>query len=118
MSASDEFPRGWEFGTGFVGSGNALSATIPASPGIIRILTDVHVKFYNTAAAVSSYTVVGGPSSVYLGMIFPPPNNGQDSMDWTGKIASALGGQMFVQVNNQLIPTGVIGFMQIAGYDI
>jgi hypothetical protein len=116
MSANDDFPRGWALSTGPVGSPNNCSITIPAVAGITRVLTVVQLNGINLSGG-AIYTIVAGPNSVYIGHL-DVETPGQTEIDWGGKLAGALGGAMFVQVNNLVVQAGHELFLAIQGYDI
>ena len=118
MSASDEFPRGWQLQA----SGNgSVSLTVPASPGVTHVLTGIEATALETGAAGNyngSVQVNGADfanGSLSQAMNVPAGAYTQLPASWQGVYLSTPGAALTVAMNWPGISNG---YLTIKGYDI
>lgn len=120
MSASDEFPRGWQIESDTTGI--SASVVIPAAPNVSHVVTDMYAKAVwqpsATPSAVGLLIQLQKTSGtidlgfVYLTAAVALP----DDISFTGKIQCAVGEAVTLTFLGT--PPGVNNMVRMQGYDI
>lgn len=122
MAASDEFPRFWTATTQTTNPGQAL-ITVPAAPGICRVLDSFTAEMENAGAAVAGLNIsVSSSDGLYsgfiIGLLVIVGAGGKDEASGVSLgLATSPGSSLTVGFNT-VAGVGTVQTLIIQGHDI
>lgn len=124
MAANDELPRGWELSTTVIGPTGTPQLTVHGQGNIAHVITSLTLTIvYGGGGAGATFSIqLQDPITTVLqtfGLVsFDGVAIGASSIEWSGKIVTLMGNDVFVVTNPATLPTGYFGILTVAGYDI
>lgn len=117
-------PRGFVASDPYVGGGEA-SITIPAVAAVAHVITAINASIWGSTGHISTIfdllIMESGVDVDLLGSMLVPgvDSNEKDSTSWTGEMSFHPGTAVTIQINFRAgSTTDIIGWLDIAGYDI
>lgn len=121
MAASDEFPRAASQTSGLQNSPANPAITLPASPGISHVVTDIFGLVFGGAGAASGgaaqIIVTDGVQSEALSLMGFTGVNGLTTASWSGKFIGQAGSAVTIEQSTGL-PANYFGLVTCNWYDM